>query len=95
MNRRHVRETLARKIMGHAATTRLTAITDRGVTMGRTAMRLTQIDRVILTTVTTTATNESVACRKARAGTTPARSFFGLTVACFQTRNPKLKATSD
>ena len=58
MNKRHVRETIARKIMGHAATTRLTAIADRGVTMDRTATRLTRIGTVTLTTVTTTDTNE-------------------------------------
>ena len=59
MNKRHARETLARKIMGYAATMRLAAIADREETMGRTAMRLTRTGRVILTTVTTTDTNES------------------------------------
>ena len=57
MNKRRVRGTLARKIMGHAAMTRLTAIVDRGVTMDRTATRL--IRRVTLTTGTTTDTDES------------------------------------
>jgi len=57
MNRRRVRETLARKITGHAAMTRLMAIVDRGVTMDRTATRRTR--RVTLTTGTTTDTNES------------------------------------
>ena len=57
MSKRRVRGTLARKIMGHAAMTRLTAIVDRGVTMDRTATRL--IRRVTLTTGTTTDTDES------------------------------------
>ena len=57
MNKRHVQETLVRKITGHAATTRV--IAGREVTMGRTAMHLTRIGRVILTTVTTIDTNES------------------------------------
>lgn len=57
MSKRRVRGTLARKIMGHAAMTRLTAIADRGVTMDRTATRLTR--KVTLTTGTTTDTNES------------------------------------
>jgi hypothetical protein len=55
MSKRRVRETLARKIMGHAAMTRLMAIADRGVTMERTATPLTR--RVTLTTGTTTDTN--------------------------------------
>jgi len=57
MNKRRVRETLARKIMGHEATTPRTAIVDPGETMDRTATR--RIRRVTLTTGTTTDTNES------------------------------------
>jgi hypothetical protein len=57
MNRHRVRETLVRKIMGHEATTPLTAIADPGVTMDNTATH--RILRVTLTTGTTTDTNES------------------------------------